>query len=175
MKHIVSILLILQTFGISKEVPAVCKKSVISLEEFKKECTKENSIIKEYIDYIKKSSKDLSNINKEANMYGPTLYNLSHNYKDIKEFVTNREELQKYIRYVECNAKGDEFKVVYEKNRAFETCSNDMSAGYTISILEKKEDKIKIYHIDFLTACFVPEPIYPPQKDKKGSKNEKHK
>ena len=173
MKLIISILLLLPIFGISKEAPDICNRDIISLEQVK-QCKDEADYLNDYTTYLNMPIKDLIKSSKKNNMFKEAIeYKLVHNYQDFKEFMQNKKELNRYKKYLNCNSKGDVFHIVYKENRAILTCGN--GNGFTFNILIIQNSKAKLIPLFAECGMFMPEPIEPPQNNKKGSKNEKIK
>ena len=173
MKLIMSILLMFLVLAKAKELPVVCEQSVLSLEEAK-QCKEEDGYLNDFISYLKMPIRDLIKSSKKNNMFKEAIeHKLVHNYQDFKEFMQNKKELNRYKKYLDCNSKGDVFHIVYKENRAILTCGNGNGLTFNILIIQKSKAKL----IPLFAECgmYIPEPIYSPQKEKKGIKNEKIK
>ena len=106
MKLIISILLILSTFGISKEALAFCNNSIVSLEQVK-QCKDEADYLNDYITYLKMPIGELIKSSKKNYMFkGYVQYKLTHSYKDVKKYIENDIELNRYKKHLNCNSKG---------------------------------------------------------------------
>lgn len=171
MKLIISILLLLPMFGISKEPANICNKNIISLGEAK-EC-KDDEYFKDYVNYLKMPINDLIKTSEKNYMFKEySKHKLIHSYKNFKEFAKNLTELNRCKKYLNCNSKGDIFHIVYKDNRAIITCGN--GNGLTFNILIIQKSKAKLIPLYAECGAYMPEPILP-AKNNKGNNNEKTK
>ncbi len=172
MKIVILFILILLTAVNSKELPAICKKDIVALEQFKKKCKIADTLVGEHLKYIQMPEKELLNISKENSMPKAKFYKLSKNYKNIQAVFVDKKESEKFKEKIDCNRKGNKLKIYYNNaNRAIASCAWDakIEFRYTLLILEKQKDKIKtIYLFEEGGELGIPE-IKPPKRNIESS------